>query len=231
MAGVTTGARLVFHVGGPSFHPVAEQAQQIAGWLGDGYECRIAEGLGAFELLDDCDLFVAMGLHWTGMDADWAGNMEYHPLQPRHQAAIEAYVAAGRSIIAYHGGIASYDDWPRYGELLGFTWVWDVTTHSPLGDYTVNILQTGHPIVAGLQDYMLYDELYYNVKVTEGLTTEVHATADWDGQARPMIITAEGGRTAGAGRTVYLANGHDMRAFACAAMQRIWQNAVRWALG
>ena len=51
------------------------------------------------------------------------------------------------------------------------------------------------------------------------------------GSRGPMIITAEGGRLAGAGRTVYLANGHDMRAFAAPALRRIWENAVRWALG
>ena len=45
-----------------------------------------------------------------------------------------------------------------------------------------------------------------------------------------MIITAEGGRVEGAGRTVYLANGHDLRAFACPALPRLWQNAVRWSL-
>ena len=228
-------AKIVFHVGGPAFHPVAEQAQLIATWLeadlGGGHEYLLADGLPAFEMLDDCDLFVAMGLHWTGMSAEWAGKMAYHPLEPRHQAAFAAYVAAGRPIIAHHGGIASYDDWPRYGELLGFTWVWDVTTHSPLGDHRVDVLRTGHPIVAGVEDYTLFDELYYDVQVTRGLVTAVHATAEWDGQPRPMIITAEGGRVAGAGRTVYLANGHDMRAFAAPALRQIWVNAVRWALG
>ncbi len=227
-------AKIVFHVGGPAFHPVAEQAQLIASWvdtgLGGGHEYRIADGVSAFEMLDDCDLFVAMGLHWTGMGAEWAGQMEYHPLQPAHQEAFTAYVASGRPIIAHHGGIASYDDWVRYGELLGFTWVWGVTTHSPLGDHKVEVLQTGHPIVEGLQDYTLFDELYYDVRVTEGMETAVHAVAEWDGQPRPMIITAEGGRLAGAGRTVYLANGHDMRAFAAPALRRIWENAVRWAL-
>jgi uncharacterized protein len=231
MAGATARARIVFHVGGPAFHPVAEQARQIAGWVGGGHQYEVADGLEAFERLDGCDLFVAMGLHWTGMGEEWAGRMEYQPLRPTHQKAFEAYVASGRPVIAYHGGIASYDDWPRYGELLGFTWVWGITKHSPLGDHTVNILPTGHPMVAGMQDYTLFDELYYDVQVTPGLETEVHATADWDGQARPMIITAEGGRVAGAGRTVYLANGHDLRAFACPALPRLWQNAVSWALG
>jgi type 1 glutamine amidotransferase len=222
--------RIVFHTGGPAFHPVDQQAAQIAGWLGDGYECQVADGLAAFDLLDGCDLFVVMGLHWTGMGEAWAGSLPYYPLTAKQQGAFERYVASGRPLIAHHGAIASYDDWPRFGELLGFTWVWGVTTHSPLGEHTVEVLPTGHPIVAGVEAYTLFDELYYDVKVTPGLAMSVHAEATWDGQPRPMIVTASGGRVAGAGRTVYLANGHDLRAFACPALAQIWRNAVRWAL-
>jgi type 1 glutamine amidotransferase len=46
-----------------------------------------------------------------------------------------------------------------------------------------------------------------------------------------MVITAEGGRVAGAGRTIYLANGHDLAAFACPALRQLWLNAVQFALG
>lgn len=223
-------AQIVFHVGGPAFHPVAEQAQQIMEWVGGDHEFHIAEGLSAFDMLDGCNLFVAMGLHWTGMSEVWAGGLHYQPLQTRHQNAIKAYVASGRPIIAHHGGIASYDDWPQYGELLGFTWVWGVTAHSPIGEYTVNVLPTEHPIVTGISDYTLTDELYYDIRITPGMTTETHAVAEWEGVARPMIITAYGGRLPGAGRTIYLANGHDLRAFTCPMLRQIWRNAVRFAL-
>lgn len=223
--------RIVFHTGGPAFHPVAQQAQMIAGWLGNEYECRQADGLAAFDLLPTCDLFILMGLHWTGMVEEWAGALAYQPLQARQQDSFEAYVASGRPLIAHHGAIASYDDWPRFGELLGFTWVWGQTTHSPLGEHTVNVLPTGHRIVADVEDYTLYDELYYDVQITPGLPATVHATAQWDGQPRPMIITAQGGRAAAAGCTIYLANGHDLRAFACPALRRLWLNAVQYALG
>lgn len=222
--------RILFHLGGPAFHPVDQQAVEIAGWLGAQYDCRFAEGLAAFDLLDKCDLFVVMGLHWSGMGEPWAGSLDYHPLAARDQAAFERYVAGGRPLIAHHGAIASYDDWPRFGELLGFTWVWGETTHSPLGEHAVQVLPTGHPIVAGVEDYTLFDELYYDIKTTPGLATTAHAEATWDGQPRPMILTAEGGRVPGAGRTVYLANGHDLRAFACPALAQLWRNAVQWAL-
>jgi type 1 glutamine amidotransferase len=216
--------RILFHVGGPDFHPVAGQATAIAEWLGDDYSYEQHDGEVAFDHLDDCDLLVLMGLHWTGMKQD------YRPLHPRHKEAFEKYVASGRPLIAHHGAIASYDDWPRFGELVGFAWVWGTTTHSPVGDYTIEVLPTGHPIVKGMSDYRLTDELYYLVKLAEGFRPQVHAQVEWAGEKRPIISTGQGGRIAGAGKVAYLANGHDMRAFECPQLKTLWQNAVHWAL-
>jgi uncharacterized protein len=221
-------AKLVFHVGGPAFHPVAEQARCVAEWLGQGFTREMREGADAFNDLSDCDLLVLMGLHWTGMDADWCGNLTYRPLNDHQKQSFVNYVASGRPILAHHGGIASYDDWPQFGQLLGFTWDWAITKHSPIGTYRVEVLPTGHPIVDGVSDYDLYDELYYDVQLTPGLAPTVHAQAHWEGRALPMVMSAKGGRIEGAGRTVYLANGHDMRAFACPALKHLWINSVRW---
>ena len=56
-------ARLLFHVGGPAFHPVAEQAQVVRSWLaGTGHEATLIEGNAALELLPAYDLLVLMGL-------------------------------------------------------------------------------------------------------------------------------------------------------------------------
>lgn len=224
------GARLIFHVGGPAFHPTLEQARVIQGWLGPDFDCATYDGVDAFMHLDDCDLLVIMGLHWTGMSADRSGNLVYRPMTLAHQHALEMYVASGRPVLCHHGSIASYDDWPRFGELIGFAWIWGVTSHSELGDHQVRILPTGHPVVAGVSNYTIHDELYHDVRIAPGMQVAVHAEATWQGRMLPMVFTGESGRTPGAGRTVYLANGHDMQAFACPAMKQLWNNAVRWLL-
>src|SRR4051812_49453571 len=122
----TSKKRIVYHVGGPEFHPVDRQAQEIARWLGDEkYVHERHDGLAAFENLDGADLLVLMGLHWTG-------GTKYQPMRAEHQRAFENYVKSGRPIIAHHGAIASYDDWPRFGELVGFAWIWGKTNHSPI---------------------------------------------------------------------------------------------------
>ncbi len=222
--------RLVFHVGGPAFHPTAQQAAVIAEWLGDDYVCEIRDGATAFDDLSACDVLVIMGLHWTDMSEDWAGSLTYHPLNERQKRSFEAYVASGRPILNHHGGIASYDDWPRFGALLGFTWIWGVTDHVPLGEHRVDVLPTGHPLVRGVRDYDIFDELYYDVQVTPGLQPAIHAWATSHERTVPMVLSAEGGRVAGAGRTVYLANGHDMGAFECGALRQLWLNSIDWLL-
>lgn len=220
--------RILFFVGGPEFHPVAEQAQAVTHWLEGACETEIIDGNEAFDHLDRFDLFVGMALTWSGWQEE--GETLHTPLNEEQKEAFERFVRAGRPVLAFHGGIASFDEWPRYGELLGFTWVWGTTNHSPVQDHRVHLLPTRHPIVNGLRDYTIHDELYYDVKLTPGLDVQVHAEAPWDGAARPMIMTAVGGRVAGAGKTAYLANGHDMKAFECPAMPQLWRNTINWLL-
>lgn len=221
---------IVFQVEG-AYHPTEEQARAVMAWLGDGYTCRVCEGRGAFDALTEADLYVPMASHFTGMSAPDAGGLTYHPPTPDQRQAFEAYVRSGKPLLVHHGGIVSYDDWPRYGELLGFTWVRGVTSHPPIGPMTVSVLPTGHPVIRDVADFTLVDELYRDVRITPGLDPTVHAAASHQGVDWPMVLTASGGRVDGAGRVVYLANGHDMRAFACPALRQLWRNAVAWLLG
>ena len=184
--------RIVFHVGGPDFHPVRTQAEQISRWLGNNFLCEAYDGRSAFEHISQADLLVIMGLHWTG----WAND---EPLGIADLHAFESYVRSGRPIIAHHGGIASYDDSPEFGELLGFRWIWGQTNHSPIADYDVRVLPTNHPIVSGLRDFRIHDELYYDVAITSGLSITTHAHAEFGNRRLPMVMTATRGGT-GRGR-------------------------------
>ena len=219
-----TAPRIVFHVGGPAFHPTDLQANQIRQWLGPSYRCTIHEGGRGFDHLDDADLLVLMGLYWTG------SHIEYVPLSESQKQSFERYIASGRPVLAHHGAIASYDDWTRFGDLTGFAWVWGKTNHSPLGTYTVTVPPSDHPISRNLSDFEIFDELYYDIQIAPGLDPTTHASAHFNGRDLPMILTATGGRTTGAGKTAYLANGHDIRAFESPALRQIWLNAVEWLL-
>lgn len=220
--------------GGP-YHPVTAQFQQFQAELGDRAAFHFHEGVEAFDHLDDCDLLVLGGLHWTGCAPDkhaWPDGVErcrYIRPSGKQKSAYVDYVTSGRPLLGWHGGIASYDDWEDFGTLIGFRWDWRVTGHSAYQEWEVEIQPTNHPVLEGVTNYRLEDELYYNVQLTTGLDYQVHAYAKWPDR-HPMIMTAEGGRVAGAGKTAYLANGHDLRSTSCEAFRKVVINTLLWLL-
>jgi uncharacterized protein len=228
--------RIHILTGGP-YHPVTAQFQQIQSDLGDRAVISFHEGAEAFDQLDHCDLLVLGGLHWTGSAPDkhqWpegARRTGYIRPSEARKAAYVKYVASGRPLLGWHGGIASYDDWPEFGELIGFRWDWRVTLHSHYKEWNVKIEPSAHPVMEGVGDYQLEDELYYNVQVTPGFDYTVHAWAQVQDLIRfPMILTGEGGRISGAGKTAYLANGHSMRSLECRMYRKVVGNTLNWLL-
>ena len=231
--------RIHVHTGGP-FHPSAAQFKVIARHLGEEFSVVARDGARVFDELDDCDLFVAAGMHWTGMD-DLVGKpgcwpkgvtpTSYSTPTANQRAAFRDYVSSGRPVLNFHGGIASYDDWPEYGRLLGVQWHWKVSNHGARQEWTIAPVETDHPIMAGITEYQIVDEIYGNLQFAPELPFEVHATATVEHMRFPMVITAEGGRIPGAGRMVYLANGHDEVSLECGTFIRLIINSIHWLTG
>jgi type 1 glutamine amidotransferase len=232
--------RILFQTGGP-WHPVAKQVELIRFWLLPEWTLEMAFVDEALDRLEDCDLFVAGGMVWPEMDkgmpdAAWEqAGIQAHAYNRPTEAQKEkfrAYVRSGRPILAFHGGILCYEDWAEYGALLGFRWDWGYTGHSVVGDYKVEVQTDSHPVVNGVPSYTINDELYYNVVIPPELDVTVHARAQFaEWVTFPMVMTAEGGRCKGAGRTAYLANGHSMKSFETPELRTLWLNTIRWLLG
>jgi type 1 glutamine amidotransferase len=221
---------------------VGRQAALMQSWLPGDWHLETAFGSEVFDRLADVDLYVAAGLHGPELDRElpadaWspAGIAPHGYTRPseRQKEAFRSYMAAGRPVLAFHGGIVGYGDWPEYGRLLGFRWVRGYTSHSRYAEWPVQVDTDRHPVVAGVRDYVVHDELYYNVVIPPELGVQVHARALFaEGVALPMVLTAEGGagRCAGAGKTAYLANGHSMQSMEPPAIRRLWLNTLRWLM-
>ena len=219
-------AKIIIHLGGHDFQPVHEQAAHLQEWLGDACWCHPAESLAAFEHLGECDLLVFLGMYFSG----WEGR--YRPPGLAHRRAFERYVSSGRAMIFCHGAIASYDDWPSFGELAGFTWPGRRPNFGLAGEYLVRVEPPQvDPITEGIADHVLFDAPPRDVRIAPDVDARIHASiVEATGSTIPMWITGRGGRVAGAGKTAYIAAGHDLRGFTHDSTRQIWINTIRWCL-
>jgi len=234
--------RLLFQTGGP-WHPLPRQAELIRSWLPAHYALETAFAADALDRLDDADLFIAAGMVWPLLDqsmpsAAWEqAGIPAHPyVRPteRQKENFRRYVASGRPVLVFHGGILCFEDWPEYGRLLGFRWDWGYTGHSKYAVWPVAVTADDpHPIIAGVRDFRIHDELYFNVVIPPEADVRVHAKARFGEWVEfPMVMTIDGdaGRTPGAGRSAYLANGHTLQSLEPPAIRQLWRNALDWLL-
>lgn len=221
--------KVLFLTGGPSFHPVAAQAERLAQWAGAGMSIMPVGREGFFEKLREADLTVVGGLHWTGSPGLGGGEATpYRSPSERERQNWRDYVASGKPVCGFHGGIASFDDWPEFGRLLGFQWLWGYTAHSRVDRWSVQPCGAPHAVTRKLEPFMVVDELYYNICVQPDMEMRVRAEADYHGVKFPMLMTGQGGRCPGAGKTAYIANGHDLRAFEAPMLRLLILQTLRW---
>ncbi|MCX6015549.1 MAG: ThuA domain-containing protein [Chloroflexales bacterium] len=217
-----------FHVGGPRVHPVEEQATIISTWLDPHYKISVRADGDAFGDLEDVDLLVPMGMYWPGMSAEWAGSMTYTPIDATAQANYLRYCDSGRPMLIHHGAIGCYSDWPEFAQRLGVKWGWQRASHSPFQHHTITIGNSSHPIVTGLHDFTIEDEIYYKLWMDETRNPSHHMWATWDGEQHPMLTTLDA--NARAGKAIYSALGHNLRSIEPPALRRLWRNSVDWLL-
>ena len=87
-------------------------------------------------------------------------------------------------------------------------------------------VKTGaHPIVEGVEDFAIADELYVNFRFADAIDPLIES--DWEGEARPVLWV----RHYGGGRICYNALGHGPEAFENPSFRRLVQRGALWVLG
>lgn len=227
---MTNSRQNIRYLGGGLCHPVDEQAERLASWLGEGYQWENRAGRRAFEDLDGVDLFIMAGLHFSGMEkARYSTPVPYEPMTEADLHAFQAYVASGRPVLNFHGGIASYSEWGDFPQLLGFSWIWGVTAHTPVDTWPMRPVDEDSPLTRGVNPFETYDEIYYNVQVTPGMKDlRVHLRGTYHKMHTPLLLTAEGGRVEGAGKVAYFGLGHAMDSLDAPEVKKLFNQTIKW---
>lgn len=226
-------AARAIHLSGGLHHPVEASATFWAAlWERLGIAAQTFEDIdaGCRALVDQpCDLLVVSALRWP-MDND----AKYEPHRTRwafrvgeaHRRAIEVHLARGGALLGVHAASISFTDWPQWRRILGGAWVWGRSSHPPFGPAQVRVDRPDHPILSGVQDFEVLDEIYGGLEIEADCQVLMHASAS-DGRWMPCWWVHQYGPA----RVCYDALGHDARSLSAVAHQRALDQAIGWLLG
>jgi uncharacterized protein len=157
--------------------------------------------------------------------------------------ALLGFVRSGGGLVVYHHSAASFQQWPEYKSLVGCIWRSNVSHHSPVHDYKVDIRDPEHPITRGMsRSFMAQtDELYAGLECIPADQLHVLATG-WDdhslyrgkphekapttpSQDEPLLWTHSYGK----GRVFTTVLGNDMRAVHTPGFISTFVRGTEWA--
>jgi len=124
-----------------------------------------------------------------------------------------------KGFLGLHGASCSFLNSEDYLRMLGGKFL----AHPPLGELKVKIKHPEHPVMKGIRDFSIEDELYLVERYNPFQTL---AGVDYRGFFRPVAWA----KPYGLGRVVYLSLGHGSEQLLHNTVQQILINAVRWIL-
>jgi uncharacterized protein len=137
------------------------------------------------------------------------------------------FVKNGKGFALSHLASASYKDWDEFKKLCGRYWVMGSSGHGPRSVFKVKIVDHDSPITKGVQDFEADDELYAKLQGDTPIHVLATADSDWSKKTEPLAFTLEYGR----GRVFHEAFGHDGKALANPAVQKLIVQGCEWAAG
>lgn len=141
------------------------------------------------------------------------------------RAAILAHLARGGGVLAVHGAVISFADWPEWAAIIGAGWIPRRSGHPRRSPMDVRIVAGAHPVVAGVESYRLADDEAYGfldlAPDIEGVAFSEHGGVD-----HPMLWL----RSYGGGRVAYLAPCHGLSSLRHPSHRTLIQRTALWLL-
>ena len=213
---------------GGIFHDFPATSGCLAALLREqGARAEVTEDLeSGLARLHDFDLLVVNALRWRMRGEKYDPYRESWAYSPSEAAreAIRRHLGRGRGLLAMHTAVICFDDWTQWGDLLGAHWSWGRSGHPPLGRVRIGVRTGAHPLVEGVCDFEVDDEVYGFLDRRPGL--EPLMTGEHGAEAHPTLWVRE---SLGA-RVVVDTLGHGVESLTAPAHRTVVQRALRWAL-
>lgn len=225
-------AKMLIWGGGP-YHPTRAQSDWFKQAFEPAFSVEYREDRAALgtESLAGTDLLVLAGMDDPKFTVEaelqyWetpaARRTTYQPLEEEYFQSLLAYLALGKPLLVHHGAILSFPEREKLNEVFDGRWVLGKTSHPPYQKFKVSCLDPSNPIMAGMADFEIEDEMYLHLQPPR--RSRVLLQCRWEGQDFPLAWAGRYGDS----RVVYSGLGHDVHSLANESLRLFLKNSVRW---
>jgi type 1 glutamine amidotransferase len=164
------------------------------------FDVRVTEefrGAGP-ETLAPYDLVV---LNYFGRFEPW-GSAPERRWGTRTEQALYDHVASGGGVVVYHASLQMGGGWDDdFERMAGGVMRQHCSRRAPIPDFRLHVVQPGHPVTAGMPEFIPHydDDLYVNLQWAPDAEVEVLVTG-WDNPLRYTQVPAEWNALPGMGQ-------------------------------
>jgi putative membrane-bound dehydrogenase-like protein len=144
----------------------------------------------------------------------------HEEITPSQEVALKSYIQSGKALIPIHSASFCFQNSEWYIGAVGGQF----STHGT-GDFTVNIVDNAHPVMAGIEEFETWDETYVHAKLNPDM--QVLMDRREAGKNEPYTWV----RNEGKGRVFYTAYGHNEKTWEKPGFQQLIANGILWAVG
>ena len=134
------------------------------------------------------------------------------------------HLDSSRPVLGLHAAANAFAAVPQWTRRLGVRWIEGMSVHPPIGWQRLMPARPA-PMLEGLDEVVVYDELYTNLDVRLPATAVL--AHHLDGVDQPLVLARE----EGAQRTIYDALGHGTESYASPSRRELLRREARWLLG
>jgi Uncharacterized protein conserved in bacteria len=146
-------------------------------------------------------------------------------------------ISDGCGVVSLHAANNWAMNFTEYEKMLGYNWINDVSGHGHYHEFLVNFKEKSHPILNGIEEFRIKDELYHKLSpkhdIPYTIIAEAYSAEDklGSGNYEPMVITTEYGN----GRCVHnmlghVWNGGEMSSVENESYKKLLINCCLWAV-
>lgn len=204
-----SGSQILILAENDQHHPLETLGEMTEGWLRSSGMTNVTLSKDRSVITGDLNQYDLLILAMTT-----------DRLSPAEEGALVGFVEGGRKLMGIHSATVVSEENARFIEMIGGRFI----THSPHHEFTVKVAHPHHPIVEGLRDFRITDELYVLDRMPSAAS--VLLTAVWEGGAQPMLYI----RAHGQGKVLYNALGHGPEAYENPNLEKLMVQGAKWLL-